>query len=225
MPVNRVNATVTPAQIEAVQGAFKVIYENLPFLIDLKPDERQGMAKFGEKNRSFVSKAAAIASQNPDIFPRSFNLDDMTADVSIVEDLYPLIPTNLLGKLEGTYRQAPQATPHDARASAHEPTIQKDERRTSTMERRIQKVRRCISKVKRLTSALERRIQKVHRCIPEDGQSTPAIERWIQKVHRCIPEDGQSTPALERRIQKVHRCIPEDGQSTPAMERWTQKVH
>jgi hypothetical protein len=105
MPVNRVNATVTPAQIEAVQGAFKIIYENLPFLIDLKPVERQGMAKFGEKNRSFVSKAAAIAAQNPDILPRSLNLNEMTADASIVEDLYPLIATatNLLGKLEDTY--------------------------------------------------------------------------------------------------------------------------
>jgi hypothetical protein len=67
-----------------VQGAFKVIYENLPFLIDLKLDERQGMTKFGEKNRSF-------------------NLDEMTADVSIVEDFYPLIATNLLGKLEAPY--------------------------------------------------------------------------------------------------------------------------
>ena len=69
-----------PAQIEVVQGAIKVIYENLPFLIGIKPDERQSMAKFGEKNRTFVVKAAAIAAQNPDILPRSFNLDEMMAD-------------------------------------------------------------------------------------------------------------------------------------------------
>ncbi|MCX7110620.1 MAG: hypothetical protein NTX45_10935 [Proteobacteria bacterium] len=66
------------------------------------------MAKFGEKNRTFVVKAAAIAAQNPDILPRSFNLDEMMADVSIIEDLYPLIATaaNLLGKLEDTYSAA-----------------------------------------------------------------------------------------------------------------------
>jgi len=105
MPVNRVNATLAPAQLEAVRGALAVIYENLPFLIDLKPEERQGMLKFGEKNRTFVSKAAAIAGQNPDILPRSFSLEDMQAHVSLVEDLYPLIAavTNLLGKLEDTH--------------------------------------------------------------------------------------------------------------------------
>ena len=49
------------------------------------------MLKFGEKNRSFVAKAAIVAEQNPDILPRNFILDDMKADVSLVEDLYPLI--------------------------------------------------------------------------------------------------------------------------------------
>jgi len=73
------------------------------------------MAKFGEKNRTFVVKATAIAAQNPDILPRSFNLDEMMADVSIIEDLYPLIATaaNLPGKLEDTYFAAspPAAKP------------------------------------------------------------------------------------------------------------------
>ena len=99
MPVNRVNATLNEAQIAEIQTALGNIYANLPFLIDLKPDERQAMLKFGEKNRSFVGKAAIVAEQNPDILPRNFNLDDMKADASLIEDLYPLITavTNLLG--------------------------------------------------------------------------------------------------------------------------------
>jgi hypothetical protein len=105
MTVNRVNATVTPAQMQAVRDAINVIYQNLPFLIDLKPGERQAMSKFGEKNRSFVVKAVAIAEQNPDILPASFNFAELKADVSVVEDLYPLIVavTNLLGKLDDTH--------------------------------------------------------------------------------------------------------------------------
>ena len=105
MPVNRVNATLNQAQIAEIQTALGCIYTNLPFLIDLKPEERQAMLKFGEKNRSFVAKAAAVAEQNPDILPRNFSLDEMKADVSLVEDLYPLMTavSNLLGKLEDTY--------------------------------------------------------------------------------------------------------------------------
>ena len=34
--------------------------EALPFLIDLSPADRAEMAKFGEKNRSFVIKALAM---------------------------------------------------------------------------------------------------------------------------------------------------------------------
>ena len=91
MSANRVNATLNEAQIAEIQSALGIIYANLPFLIDLKPEERQAMLKFGEKNRSFVAKAAIVAEQNPDILPRNFILDDMKADVSLVEDLYPLI--------------------------------------------------------------------------------------------------------------------------------------
>ncbi|MEI7869402.1 MAG: hypothetical protein WCI11_16050 [Candidatus Methylumidiphilus sp.] len=79
MPFNRVNATLNSAQIAEIQTALGNIYANLPFLIDLKPEERQAMLKFGEKNRSFVVKAATVAEQNPDILPRNFNLDDSEA--------------------------------------------------------------------------------------------------------------------------------------------------
>lgn len=105
MTVHRINATVDPAQLQAVRDAISVILQNLPFLIDLKPEERQKMAKFGDKNRSFVVKALAIAEQNPEILPPSFNIAELRADLAVVEDLYPLIAafTSLLGKLEDTY--------------------------------------------------------------------------------------------------------------------------
>jgi hypothetical protein len=105
MTVNRVNVTPDPENIAAVQGAIQTIYDNLHFLIDLKPEERQKMAKFGDKNRSFVVKALAIAEQNPGILPPSFSIAELRADVAVVEDLYPLIAavTNLLGKLEDTH--------------------------------------------------------------------------------------------------------------------------
>ncbi len=105
MTVNRVNATIAPAQLQAVRDSLNSINQNLPFLIDLKPEERQAMAKYGEKNRTFVAKALAVAEQNPDILPRSFSIEEMQAHVALIDDLYPLIlsVTNLLGKLEDTH--------------------------------------------------------------------------------------------------------------------------
>ena len=105
MSVNRVNASIASAQLQKALGVNSGIYQNLAFVIELKPEERLAMAEFGEKDRSFVIKALAIAEQNPDILPASFNIADMKADVSVVEDLYPLIVavTNLLGKLEDTH--------------------------------------------------------------------------------------------------------------------------
>ncbi|MFM8332258.1 MAG: hypothetical protein ACKN9T_11260 [Candidatus Methylumidiphilus sp.] len=105
MPANRVNATLSPEQAQAIHAALATLRENLPFLIDLTPDERKGMLKFGEKNRSFVAKAHAIAAQHPEILPASFNLAELQADVGLVESLYPLLHrvTDLQGQLEDTY--------------------------------------------------------------------------------------------------------------------------
>lgn len=108
MPNNRINATLSQADIDTALADVASLHQHLPFLIDLTADERQGMVKFGEKNRSFVTKALALASQNPDILPRSFNLDEMRADVNLVENLYPiqLAVTHLLGQIEDTYYAA-----------------------------------------------------------------------------------------------------------------------
>lgn len=107
MPMNRIqiSASLAPQQAEAIKQAIAEIHKNLPFLIDLTADERQGMLKLGDKNRSFVAKAAAVAEQNSDILPRNFKLEEMQTDIKLIEDLYPIIHavTVLLGKLEDTY--------------------------------------------------------------------------------------------------------------------------
>ena len=63
------------------------------------------MPKFGEKNRSFVVKALAIAEAHPEILPASLSLAEFRADVELVESLYPLrhAVEVLFGKVEDTY--------------------------------------------------------------------------------------------------------------------------
>jgi len=72
MTAHRVNATLNPAQLQSVRDVLNIIFQYLPFLIELKPEDQLAMAKFGEKNRSFVVKALAITKQYPDIVLSSF---------------------------------------------------------------------------------------------------------------------------------------------------------
>lgn len=108
MNTNRINATLAQENVDAILAAVAKIQELLPFLIDLTPDERRSMAKFGEKNRSFVVKAEALASQHPEILPRGFSLDEMKSDVRLVEQLYPvqMALNDLLGRVEDSYYAA-----------------------------------------------------------------------------------------------------------------------
>lgn len=108
MNTNRIHATLAQESADAILAALGKIQEMLPFLIDLTPDERRSMAKFGEKNRSFVVKAEALAIQHPEILPRGFSLDEMKTDVTLVEQLYPiqLALTDLLGRIEDSYYAA-----------------------------------------------------------------------------------------------------------------------
>ncbi|AFZ27152.1 MULTISPECIES: hypothetical protein [Cylindrospermum] len=91
MAENRINATLSPADREAVLKAVATIKEKLPFLIDLSKDERIALPKLGDKSRAFVVKALEVATQNPDILPRYFDVDEMRRDVELFEALYPIV--------------------------------------------------------------------------------------------------------------------------------------
>jgi hypothetical protein len=105
MPTNRIDAAFTAEQREKARAALATLAEALPFLIDLPTEDRTTMLKFGEKNRSFVVKALAIAEAHPDILPRSFDVDEFRTDVALVEGLYPLrhAGETLFRRIDDTY--------------------------------------------------------------------------------------------------------------------------
>lgn len=87
MSENRVSAVLKQEDADAVLEAIKTIKEKLPFLIDLSPEERKALPKMGDKTEAFVSKAAEVAKQNGDFLPRSFDVDEMTRDVTLYNGL------------------------------------------------------------------------------------------------------------------------------------------
>ncbi|WP_295391883.1 hypothetical protein [uncultured Thiodictyon sp.] len=116
MSLSHIDTVLTDEQRNKVKAALATVSEELNFLVDLNPKERAERPKFGEKNRSFVAKAVAIAEANPEILPGGFNIAELRNDVQMVEALYPILHTirDLLGKVEDTYFAAGSGAYADA---------------------------------------------------------------------------------------------------------------
>ena len=107
MPDNRVSATISQADQQAVLAAIETIRQRLPFLIDLTPEQRRSLPKMGDKSRAFVSKALTVAQQNSNFLPRSFSVEEMERDVNLAESLQPILAslTRLNEQLSDTYTE------------------------------------------------------------------------------------------------------------------------
>ncbi|MET0621661.1 MAG: hypothetical protein ABW250_01640 [Pyrinomonadaceae bacterium] len=105
MPDNRVSATLSQTDRQAVLDAINIIRTKLPFLIDLTPEERRTLLKMGDKSRGFVTQALTVAEQNEDILPRSFDVAEMRKDVELLDGLAPIMAalSQLTELVEDTY--------------------------------------------------------------------------------------------------------------------------
>ena len=105
MPENRITATLSSADQQAVMAAINTIREKLPFLIDLTPEDKRTLPKMGDKSRAFVSQALDVATQNTDFLPRSFDVAEMRKDVELLAALQPVMSalTQLQELVEDTY--------------------------------------------------------------------------------------------------------------------------
>ena len=90
MSNKHVDANLSQADADRVLASIADIRSTLAFLIDLNADERRNMVKFGDKSQSFVTKAAALMDQHPEILPPNFNVDAFRKQVALLDALYPL---------------------------------------------------------------------------------------------------------------------------------------
>jgi hypothetical protein len=88
---NRISASLSQEDLDAVLHAINTIKQKLPFLTNLTPDERRGLTKPGDRSRAFISGALEVATQNPDILPRIFDLEEMRKDVELAQRLQPIL--------------------------------------------------------------------------------------------------------------------------------------
>jgi hypothetical protein len=116
MPDNRISSTLSQADRQAVLAAVNTIREKLPFLIDLSPEERRSLLRMGDKSRGFVAQALEVATLNPDILPRSFDVDEMRKDVELLAALSPVMAS--LSQLSELVEDTHMAVGSEAYASA-----------------------------------------------------------------------------------------------------------
>ncbi|HEX8068428.1 MAG TPA: hypothetical protein VF546_00655 [Pyrinomonadaceae bacterium] len=70
--------------------AIQTIRQKLPFLLNVTPEERRTLPRMGDKSRAFVTQALAVAEQNEEMLPRSFDVREMRKDVELAQALEPV---------------------------------------------------------------------------------------------------------------------------------------
>jgi len=82
---------VTPSLDEqGIMTAIETIRQKLPFLLNLTPAERKGLAKLGDKSRAFVLKAVDVATQNPEALPRSHSVQDVRNIADVFRSMFSI---------------------------------------------------------------------------------------------------------------------------------------
>jgi hypothetical protein len=84
---NRVSASLSNADRDAVIAALDTIHTKLPFLIDLTSHERRSLAKMGDASQAFVDKALQATAENPDVLPAAFDAAEYDADKTLFSQL------------------------------------------------------------------------------------------------------------------------------------------
>jgi hypothetical protein len=82
--------TFSPVDQQAVMTAIDTIRQKLPFLVNLTPSERQGLAKLGDKSRAFVLKAVDVATQNPETLPGTHSIEDVRNIAEVFRGMFSI---------------------------------------------------------------------------------------------------------------------------------------
>ena len=90
MLTNRINASLSEADRDAVLAAIALIESKLPFLEDLTPTERRDLPKLGDKSVAFVQHADTLTRHDDSFLPRSFDLPEFQGDAALFEALAPI---------------------------------------------------------------------------------------------------------------------------------------
>lgn len=77
---NRLSAELTDANLTAILGHLNAARALMPFLVSIPMEERNGIAKFGDKSHAFDDKCADYEAQRADLVPAFVSVPETTKD-------------------------------------------------------------------------------------------------------------------------------------------------
>ncbi len=90
--MNRISASLSAADITAINNAIQTIRTKLPFLIGLSDDDRQEMPKMKEKSEAFHEKAVSYMESNPGFTPGFIEKPEVDKDQELRGEMMQFIP-------------------------------------------------------------------------------------------------------------------------------------
>lgn len=84
---NKISSIIKNDVLTEVLQSIETIEKNLPFLLNLSDDERQGGFRLGDKNLGFLTKTKDYMKQNPEFMPAYVSIDEVTKDAVLAEQL------------------------------------------------------------------------------------------------------------------------------------------
>ena len=105
MSQNNISLTLTPADLADladVDTALTQLEQKFESLISLEPEQRQKLAKMGDKSEAFCRQVITLLVQNPAVVPPSLDVAEAQSDLANLDALRPRIMrlSKLLRKAE-----------------------------------------------------------------------------------------------------------------------------
>ena len=87
MTYSNINSELPAKDVTVIKASIKKVQEQMPFLINLSVQDRRRLLKMGDKSLAFVTKSLSAAEANPDILPRTFDVQGFGRDYQLAKDL------------------------------------------------------------------------------------------------------------------------------------------
>jgi hypothetical protein len=87
---NLVTGEFTDAQKTAIETALQTILTNLPFGLDLTPEQRHDLVKVGDKSLAFLYRCRDLVLQKPSWLPSNFPSKEFLDDIALFDSLAPV---------------------------------------------------------------------------------------------------------------------------------------
>jgi hypothetical protein len=87
---NLVSLSISENELAEIRKAIEILQRTLlPYLLELTKDEKESMAKMGDKTVAFVTKATEHAEAQPKLVPAFIEVAELRKDLEAIEILRP----------------------------------------------------------------------------------------------------------------------------------------